>query len=200
MKKAILLLTGIICLCGTLLGCSNNHSRIDSNEDPSIQNNISSTEESSLIDNAPVAESESQTENSNIVNAEELADTFGILILLPENTSWIADDEYYLVDENNLRITYHDFIADTDCTLLVSKDNNLNLPPNEYDETLNESWEGETISSQNIVVKVQHEKNNEKKVLATWEYNGYQFAIIGEDVNDSKSIPKVALNIINKLD
>ena len=30
-------------------------------------------------------------------NAEELADTFGILILVPENTTWIADSEYYLL-------------------------------------------------------------------------------------------------------
>lgn len=61
-------------------------------------------------------------------NAEELADTFGILISLPENQTWIADSEYCLVDENNLRISYHDLIADADCTLLVSKNNNLNLP------------------------------------------------------------------------
>ena len=133
-------------------------------------------------------------------NAEELADTFGILILLPENTTWIADSEYYLVDENNLRISYHDFVADADCTLLVSKNNNLNLPQAEYDETLNESWEGYTIGSQHIVVKVQHKKNDEKMVLATWKYNEYQFAIIGEDVNDSTPIPKVALYIINRLD
>ena len=104
------------------------------------------------------------------------------------------------MDENNLRITYHDFIADTDCTLLVSKNNNLNLPQNEYDETLDESWEGKTISSQNIVVKVQHESNDEKTVLATWEYNEYQFAIIGEDGEDSKSVPKTALHIIYNLD
>ena len=138
-------------------------------------------------------------EDSDIVNAEELADTFGILILLPENTTWIADSEYYLVDENNLRISYHDFVADADCTLLVSKNNNLNLPQAEYDETLNESWEGYTIGRQHIVVKVQHENNDEKIVLATWEYNEYQFAIIGEDVNDSTPIPKVALYIIGKL-
>ncbi len=200
MKKTIFLLTGIICLCCTLFGCSNNHDRIDSNDDPPIQNSISGTEESPLTDNAPVAENENQSEGSNIVNAEELADTFGILILLPENSSWIADAEYYLVDENNLRITYHDFIADSDCVLFVSKDNNLNLPQNEYDETLNESWEGKTISSQNIAVKVQHKSNGEKEVLATWEYGEYQFAMIGEDESDSKSIPKVALNIINKLD
>ena len=133
-------------------------------------------------------------------NAEELADKFGILISLPENPNWIADSEYYLADENNLRISYHDSIADADCTLLVSKNNNLNLPQVEYDETLNESWEGNTIGSQHIVVKVQHENNDENMVLATWEYNEYQFAIIGEDVNDSTPIPKVALYIINRLD
>ncbi|MDE7428272.1 MAG: hypothetical protein K2N00_03220, partial [Lachnospiraceae bacterium] len=133
-------------------------------------------------------------------NAEELADTFGILISLPENPTWIADSEYCLVDENNLRISYHDAIADADCTLLVSKNNNLNLPQAEYDEALNESWEGYTIGRQHIVVKVQHENNDEKMVLATWEYNEYQFAIIGEDVNDSTPIPKVALYIINRLD
>ena len=139
-------------------------------------------------------------EGSDIVNSEELADTFGIMVSLPENQTWIADSEYYLADENNLRISYHDSIADADCTLLVSKNNNLNLPQAEYDETLNESWEGNTISSQHIVVKVQHDNNDEKIVLVTWEYNEYQFAIIGEDVNDSTPIPKVALYIIEKLD
>ncbi|MDE6664204.1 MAG: hypothetical protein K2K46_12805 [Lachnospiraceae bacterium] len=133
-------------------------------------------------------------------NAEELADTFGILISLPENPNWIVDSKYYLADENNLRISYYDLIADADCTLLVSKNNNLNLPQVEYDETLNESWEGNTIGSQHIVVKVQHENNGENMVIATWEYNEYQFAIIGKDVNDSTPIPKVALYIIEKLD
>ncbi|MBD5503914.1 MAG: hypothetical protein HDR09_09280 [Lachnospiraceae bacterium] len=133
-------------------------------------------------------------------NAEELADTFGILISLPVNSNWTVDSEYYLVDENNLSISYHDSIADADCTLLVSKNNNLNLPQAEYDETLNESWEGYTIGRQHIVVKVQHKKNDEKMVLATWKYNEYQFAIIGEDVNDYTPIPKVALYIINRLD
>ncbi len=200
MKKAILLLTGIIYLYGTLVGCRSSYDRIVTDDEPPIQNSISSTEESSLIDNAPVTESEKQAENSNIVNAEKLEDTFGILISLPENTNWIADSEYYLVDENNLKITYHDFIADTDCTLLAAKNENLNLPQNEYDETLDESWEGETISNQNIVVKVQHGKNDENTMLATWEYNEYRFAIMAEVKESPDSIPKVALYIIKNLD
>ena len=200
MKKSIFFLAGIICLCGTLFGCSNNHNREEPNDDLPIQNSISSTEESFVIDNTSVAESESQPENSNTVNAETLADIFGISILFPENSTWIADNKYYLVDEDNLKITYHDFVADADCTLLVSKNNNLNLPQNKFDEALNESWEGDTISNQHIVVKVQHENNDGKMVLATWEYNEYAFAIIGEDVSDSTSIPKVALGIIYNLD
>lgn len=114
----------------------------------------------SYLDGATMEE----TEYSDI-NAEELADTFGIMVSLPENTTWITDSEYCLVDENNLKITYHDTVADADCTLLVAKNENLNLPDNEYDETLNESWEGKTISGQNIVVKVQHGKNDENMVL-----------------------------------
>lgn len=200
MKKSIFLLVGIICLCGTLFGCSNNHNREEPNDDLPIQNSISSTEESFVIDNTFVAESESQPENSNTVNAEILADIFGISILFPENSTWIADNEYYLVDKDNLKITYHDFVADADCILLVSKNNNLNLPQNKFDEALNESWEGDTISNQHIVVKVQHENNDGKMVLATWEYNEYAFAIVGEDVCDSTSIPKVALHIIYNLD
>ncbi len=200
MKKAILLLTGIICLCGTLVGCSNGHDRTVTDDEPPTQNSISSTEESSFIDNAPVAESEKLTENSNIINAENLEDTFGILILLPENANWIADSEYSLVDENNLKITYHDSIADTDCTLLAAKNENLDLPPNEYDETLDESWEGETLSNQNIAVKVQHGKNDENMILTTWEYNEYRFAIMGEVKESPDSIPKAALHIIKNLE
>ena len=134
------------------------------------------------------------------INAEELADRFGIMVSLPENTTWITESEYCLVDKNNLKITYYDTVADADCTLLVAKNENLNLPDNEYDEALNESWEGKTISGQNIVVKVQHGKNDENTVLATWEYNEYRFAIIGEVKEISESIPKVALGIIYKLD
>lgn len=202
MKKAIFLFTGIICLCSTFVGCGNNHDMTVTDNELPIQNSISSTEESSFLDNAPVTESENPTENSNIVNAEELEDTFGILISLPENANWIADSKYYLVDENNLKITYHDFIADADCTLLAAKNENLNLPQNEYDETLDESWEGRTTSNQNIMVKVQHGKDNENTVLATWEYNEYRFAIMGEvkDIYSFDFIPKVALYIINNLD
>lgn len=155
------------------------------------------SEVTSLIEGS--SDSLSEPEDESDANADESADTFGILVSLPENKNWIMDRENHLLDENNLQITYYDSIADADCTILVSKNKNLALPEIEYDETLNESWEGRTFTNQNIVVKVQHGKNDSKVVLATWEYEEYQFAIIGEVEESSDSIPKVALSIINNL-
>ena len=135
------------------------------------------------------------------INPDELADIFGIPISLPENPNWIVNSEYNLLSKNNLKITYHDSIADSDCILLVTQNEALTLPENEYDERLNESWEARTINGQNIVVKVQRGKNESKAVLATWEYNEYRFAIIGEIEGeaDSGPIAKVALSIIRDL-
>ena len=146
-------------------------------------------------------ESENQTEEVNAVNPDELADVFGISISLPENPNWIINSEYHLLDDNNLEITYYDPGIDSDCVILVAKNEALALPENEYDERLNESWEGWTINGQHIVVKVQRGKNDSQTVLATWEYNEYQFAIIGEIEGelDSGPIAKVALYIIENL-
>lgn len=130
---------------------------------------------------------------------KNIADTFGISILLPENRNWIMNRKYHLSDENNLTIAYYDSVAEADCTILVSKNEDLSLPEVEYDESLNESWEGKTAANQNIIVKVQHGKNDNKAVLATWEYREYEFAIMGEAKKSSDSIPKTALYIINNL-
>ena len=138
-------------------------------------------------------------DDSGRISAEEAADAFGIPIVLPKNSNWIADAEYCLVDGNNLRITYHDLIADADCTLSVSKNADLDLPPMDYDEALNETWEGTTAGGQYITVSVRHERNHEKMTLAVWEYKEYQFAIMGED-DSNVVIPKAALNVIENLD
>lgn len=136
------------------------------------------------------------------INPEQIEDLFGINILLPENTNWIVDSEYHLIDQNHLEITYYDAIIDSDCVILAARNENPILPEIEYDGTLNETWQGRTVNDQMITVNVQHEKNGGEAVLATWEYGEYQFAIIGEieDGGDSGPIAKVALNIIYDLD
>lgn len=98
MKKTILLLTGIICLCGTLFGCGSSRNKEDTNDDMTIQNSISAAKENPSADNTFDAESESQTENSDISSADEspdiseksdlladFSDKFGISVLLPKN-------------------------------------------------------------------------------------------------------------------
>ena len=159
------------------------------------------TYEFSLIDNGSAVESDKQSVEPTTVNPDSLPEIFGISISLPENPNWIVNSEYHLVDKNHLEITYYDPGIDSDCVILVARNEALVLPENEYDERLNEFWEGWTINGQHIVVKVQRGKNGSKAVLATWEYNEYQFAIIGEIEGelDSGPIAKVALNIINNL-
>ena len=199
MKKTILLSAAIICLCGTLLGCGDHPEKADPAGTPTIQNHIPHTNEDTPAEAVSDTENETPAENANKISAEEAADTFGIPIVLPENSNWIEDEEYDLADENNLRITYHDLIADADCTLLVSKNADPDLPPAEYDEALHETWEGSTVGGQHITVNVQHEKDNEKKTLAVWEYKEYRFALMGEDASNV-AIPKVALCVIENLD
>ena len=213
MKKTILLLAGIICLCGILFGCGSSRNKTDTNNNMIIQNSISAAEENTSADNTFDAESESQTENLSISSANEspdiseksdllaeLSDKFGISVLMPENKNWIADAEYCLEDDNNLKITYHDLIAEADGTLRASKNNSLSLPQIEYDESLDENWEGKTTSGQLILIKVQREDNDGKTAIATWEYNDCQFAIFGEYKEDYQVLPKVAIGVIHYLE
>lgn len=197
MKKELLVFTGIICLSAILFGRAGNADGISLNREQTNQDVIFSSEERPLKNS--VAENQSKEEISRIVDADELETAFGISISLPQNRNWISDCEYYLTDENNLQITYYDSIADSNCIVLVSKNEKPVLPENEYNEDLTEFWEGKTIANQTITVKVQHEKDNGSAVLATWEYGEYQFAITGNVIENVDCIPKVALNIINHL-
>lgn len=162
MKKELLVFTGIICLSAILFGRAGNADGISLNRE----------------------------QTSRIVDADELETAFGISISLPQNRNWISDCEYYLTDENNLQITYYDSIADSNCIVLVSKNEKPVLPENEYNEDLTEFWEGKTIANQTITVKVQHEKDNGSAVLATWEYGEYQFAITGNAIENVVPVKK----------
>ncbi len=169
--------------------------------------------------NQPVTEPSTETsmqeikntkpaENQNIesdleetISPEELMDAFGIPVLLPWNPNWIKKREYQL-DESGMKISYYDAMAEANCTVQVANGGELDLPDHAYDGTLDEAWEGRTISNKVVPVKVQHSIDN-KDVLATWEYGSYKFAIQGNipgDPMDSSSIPKTAIYIIQNLE
>lgn len=138
-----------------------------------------------------------------IEEPEETFSAFGVSVLLPENPSWIKNTEYTQWDENHLEIHYYDDISGADCKLLAVRDGEPDLPEDSFDESLEESWVGESPDGESIYVKVQYSLDI-KIVLATWEYENYKFALRGEingdeDEGDAISIPKTALYIISNL-
>ena len=132
------------------------------------------------------------------LEADEVEAAFGIPIVLPANENWIAEDSYRLTGETDLKVTYRDMIAESECTLLVLKGGDLELPEVEFDEALNESWSGETLGGQNVSVDVRHEKAQPEMTLAAWEYGEYSFQLSGAD-DENVCIPKVALSVIKNL-
>ena len=136
-----------------------------------------------------------------IEKPEDIFAEFGLSVLLPENTNWIKNTEYTLSDENNLEFCYYDNISGMDCKLSAAKNSTWNLAGDRYEDTLEETWQGETLSGDIVYVKVQHSGDN-KKVLAIWEYGEYKFAIQGsaDEMTDTSSISKTALYIISNFE
>ncbi len=120
----------------------------------------------------------------------------GIPVSLPENESWISQRKVQESDENHLQVQYYDSVLGGQCTLWAVKDGEINLPDIEYEESMEETWEGHTLAERSVMVRVQHAAD---WVLASWEYENYKFAILGEvssPENDTISVPKAALGII----
>lgn len=81
----------------------------------------------------------------------------------------------------------------------IVKDGEIDLPEIGFEEAMDETWEGHTIAERLVEVKVQHA---EGWTLASWEYENYNFAILGEvssQHSDTISIPKTALGLIGNL-
>lgn len=127
---------------------------------------------------------------------------FGITVQLPGNGSWIQNREYRQPDEDHIEICYHDDILDADCKLLAVRGGTPELPDIVYDASLEETWEGAAASGQKVYVRVQSSADG-KQVLATWEYEEYQFAIYAElpmAGMDNGAVPKAALGVISNLE
>lgn len=123
----------------------------------------------------------------------------GIPVSLPQNKNWIQNLTVKESDENYLQLQYYDGILGGGCRMWVVKDGEINLPALEFEENMDETWEGHTIAERLIIVKVRHA---EGWALAAWEYDNYKFAILGEvptGQSDTNSIPKTALGIIMSL-
>lgn len=126
----------------------------------------------------------------------------GIPVCLPENASWIQNRVCKQSDEHRLEIQYYDLVLGGQCTLWAAKDEELDLPEAGEGDWKEETWAGTAASGETVNVSV---KYRETQVLAEWEYQNYQFAILGEvpagqaDV-DISPVPKAALNVIMGLE
>ena len=195
MKKAVTMIF-LLSLC-SLTACSSEKCgrEISMNEDTQKLADLELTDFDTEIQNISELRDEEEIESP-----EEIFSVFGIPILLPENNSWIKNTEYTLIDENNLEVCYYDDIAGIDCKLSVVKNGTLEDTAYSYDETLEETWQGDSLAGDTVYVKVQHSVDD-GKVLASWEYKNYKFAIQGDidPMTDTSPIPKTALYIISKL-
>lgn len=191
--KKLCILFSILCL---LTGCAEKQLIADRLTENSKQD----AESSRLIEKK--AEEEEEEEPVQTAASGNLLNNIGITISLPENTSWITNRKYEQIDENTIKVEYYDAILEADCSVLAVKGGDLDLPDNEYDRSLDETWEARTSSGQNVIVKVQHSTDN-KTVLATWEYEDYKLAVVGNmsgEETDTSAVPKTALYIIQNLE
>ncbi len=100
-----------------------------------------------------------------------------------------------------MEINYHDAILDADCKLLAVRDGMPDLPDIVYNETLEETWQGTSPSGQVVYIKL-HRSADGTQVLASWEYEEYQFALLADvpvDTGDIGAIAKTAITVISNL-
>ena len=127
-------------------------------------------------------------------------DYLDINVQFPYNDSWISSFKFYKIDDNNLKFTYQDLIAEADCELYVVK-NGKTLLDFAYDDSLTEEWEGRTGQNEVIPVEMKYGADK-KKVVVSWEYGEYDFLIYGKFTGDScdgSSVAKTALYIVGQL-
>lgn len=196
MKRVILGLF-LSCLC-VLAACSFEYAEKEMiMEAEAVPENQIGLEQSNT--GSTVQEFSNMGSELTIDEPEEVFSAFGVVVSLPENSNWIKNTEYTLLDEKHLEILYYDGIAETNCKMLAVRDGVLDLPEDSYDEALEETWEGTSPAGETVYVKVQHSADGDR-ILATWEYEEYKFAIQGDvNVEDTNSIPKAALYIISNL-
>ncbi|MDE7131053.1 MAG: M56 family metallopeptidase [Lachnospiraceae bacterium] len=132
---------------------------------------------------------------------QDMFSTFGISIDLPGNSNWIQNIAYSQPDADHMEIDYHDAIIDADCKLLAVRDGMPDLPDIVYDKTLTETWQGTFSSGQTVYIKVQRSADG-TQVLASWEYEEYQFALLADvpvKTGDIGAIAKTAITVISNL-
>ena len=182
MKKVVsFILVIILSMC--LVGCDTAQPVQES-----TTNVITTTDTQPLLDNTDTPDD----------NESRTIHTLGLSFAFTPNSTWIQNIQLTEVSDNVSEIHYYDSILGSDCTLMISKEAPLSLSQYDFSNSHDQTWQAVEKS---VTIKLQ-QAIQEKVSVATWEYEDFDFAIIGENVNDENAvscIPKTAIYIINSM-
>lgn len=128
----------------------------------------------------------------------------GITITMPDNSSWVVNPQYELVNDV-VYGTYYDSLINAEMTVLAgAQENVLKQAGSESEKTLSESeyetWSAETGDGKylEIALYVKNSNTSDKNsVAAKWEYDGNIYLLYGDmDGTDGSSVAKTAIHII----
>lgn len=124
----------------------------------------------------------------------------GLAFSFPPNADWIQDIRLSETNGQYFEVKYYDGILHADCKMIVSKGTTIPLSQYTFSPALAENWQA---VEKPILIKVQQDPQ-EKVTVATWQYEDYACALIGEGVSGDNSevspIPKMAIYIINGME
>lgn len=202
MKKIVL--AGILVLCISA-GCSAKKADMETKTgvEVSAETEAVSAEAAEATEDVSIETTEETgTEEEETKGPEELFAELELPVLLASNSNWMKHVEYHKTSDKSLEVCYDDDILGGACKLTVVRDGDWDLPEYDYEESLEETWGGTTISGAWIDVRVRHSSDG-MVVAADWEHGDYKFALVG-NVPDSKTdtnpVPKAALSVISKLE
>ena len=138
--------------------------------------------------------------DKKISNDNRKIKTMGLSFEFTPNTTWIQNIRLTEVDENYSVINYDDSVLGSSCRMIISRGKPVSLSEYSFYNPLYQTWQA---TEKPVIIKVQ-QAPKERVAVATWEYENFYFAIIGEEVNADNlavsSIPKTAIFIINNME
>lgn len=180
----------LILLVIMLTGCNKNSNIIDEKLTPGqIQEEKTKNETTTS----------NMEENENSIEETEIKDfnKLGITIQLPQNTNWIGNPTYSIIDETVAQVEYYDKIVEADMTLRVGKEDIQTLSRINYsfDDEREENWFARTSKGgTGIDIKVQYAISDKemKGVLASWNYKEFNYTLWGNISDEGIDISPIA--------
>ncbi len=137
--------------------------------------------------------------DNQISNDNRKIKTMGLSFEFTPNSTWIQNIKLTEVNANHSEIDYYDSVLGSNCKMIISKEKPISFTQYGFSNSLDQTWHA---TEKSVTIRVQ-QAIKEKVAVATWNYESFNFAIIGEEVSADNSavssIPKTAIFIINNM-